>query len=278
MNYGSPFYIGSIALLLILTGLLWFLFRKCSEKTQKKLIFAFMAINTLQHFLKPIIYPQYWGMGFSSLSTAYNMCAVLIILSPFVYVSKNRFLKNFVLFIGSVAGIGAIAIPVWYIGMPVQQLGWDYLRFYICHALLFISSILPLLLKHHTASYKEFWQIGLGFLMALSVILINDVIFMSIGLFPGADAANLYQSLLQTNPCMMMGPKESFSWLVDIIKYMSPSVFLGNNAAGQYAPILWYAIPLYIGISIISFVVFILVDWKHFKEDIMKLKRKKGES
>ena len=76
----------------------------------------------------------------------------------------------------------------------------------------------------------------------------------------------------------MMGPKESFSWLVDIIKYLSPSVFMGNNASGQYAPILWYAIPLYIGISIISFVVFILVDRKHFKEDIMKLKHKKGES
>ena len=271
MHIGSLFHIGSVVFILILSIAVLFILKKFNERTQRTILLIFMILNTLQHFLKPLIYPQYWGSGFSSLSTAYNMCAVLIILSPFVFVSNNRFLKNFVLFIGSVAGLGAIAIPVWYLGKPVSELGWDYIRFYICHGLLFISSFLPLVLRLHSAKYYEFWQIGLGFLMALCIILINDVIFMSVGLFPGADPENLYQSLVHTNPCLMMGPKESMSWLTDIIKYFSPSLFMGNNASGNYAPILWYAIPLYLGISIISFVVFSLVDWKNFSKDIKKL-------
>ena len=271
MQIGSLFHIGSIVFLLVLTAIIWLFLKKTGNKVQRTVIFLLMVINTMQHFLKPYIYPQYWGTGFSSLSTAYNMCAVLIILAPFAFVSNIRFIKNFVLFIGSVAGLGAIAVPVWYLGKPISELGWDYARFYICHGLLFVSSFLPLLLGLHKAKYHEFWQIGLGFLMALFIILINDVIFMSLGLFPGADVNNLYQSLVNTNPCMMMRPQESMIWIVDIIKYLSPSIFMGNNPSGNYAPILWYAIPLYLGISLISFIVFILVDFKTLTNDIKKI-------
>ena len=253
MYYGSPFYIGSLVFLLMLAGLTWALLRRFSRKVQNGIVLILMFINTAQHFLKPLIYPQYWGTGFSSIISAYNMCAVLIIFSPFVLLWGGKFAKNFVFFVGSVAGIAAIAVPYWYIGLDVSALGWDYARFYICHALLFITSLMPLVLKLHRPKWHEFWQVGLGFFLALGIILLNDCIFIRLGLYPGTNAADVYGSLLRLNPCGVMAPPAGLPWLEGIVRAFTPDIFWG-------VPFLWYAIPLYLGISLIALVLFLLAD------------------
>lgn len=253
MYFGSPFYIASLVVQLMLAGLTWAILHRCRKKTQRTIVLLLMLINTAQHFLKPLIYPQYRGTGFSSIVSAYNMCAVLIILSPFVLAWGSRFFKNFVFFVGSVAGIAAIAVPFWYIGMDVSQLGWDYARFYICHALLFITSLMPLVLGLYKPRWQEFWQVGLGFFLALGVIVVNDCIFIRLGLYPGTDAADLYGSLLKMNPCGIMAPPEGLPWLADIVRIFTPDFLWG-------IPFLWYAIPLYVGISLIALVLFLLSD------------------
>ncbi len=273
MNIFSPFYILSVLLLMSVTAGLWLCLRKMGTSVQKAVLLILMLVNTFQHLLKFLIYPQYWGMGFTSLSTAYNMCAVLILLSPLSFVLSSRFLKNFVLIVGTVAGIGAIVYPVWYLGIPVQDLGWDYARFYICHGLLFVTSVLPLPLHLHKPSYKEFWQLGIGFLLALCLILVNDVIFIALGLFPGADPDNLYQSLINANPCMMMGPQKGFEWVENVVKYFSLPYFMGENSSGNYAPILWYAGAVYLGITVISFGLFAVMDRKNLLQDIKNPKK-----
>ena len=94
---------------------------------------------------------------------------------------------------GSVAGIAAIALPVWYIGMDVSELGWDYARFYICHALLFITSVLPLLLG----------LVGL-FCSATNAPLASMV--LSLELF---GSANLYAFALVCVVCFVLSGKSS---------------------------------------------------------------------
>lgn len=275
MDYGSPFYIVSLLFLLGITALIWAVLRKRDARVQRLVILALMLVNTFQHFFKSVIYPQYMGTGFTSISTAYNMCAFLIILSPVVFLWGGRFFKDLIFFVGSVAGIAAIAVPYWYIGMEVSELGWDYGRFYFCHAVLFVTSIMPLLLGSYRPCYKAFWRVGFGFIFALGVILVNDVICIALGLYPGADVDDLYGSLLRIDPCLLMGPSEELSWVTDVVRVFSPSVFLGNNATGRYAPILWYAVPLYLGITLIAFVLFIIADRKNFIADVRRLCAKK---
>lgn len=255
MYFGSPFYIGMLAILFVATVGTYYL-----QRIFKNTICLLMICNVFQHFLKFWIYPQYRGMGFTLYSTAYNMCSVLIILSPVALLSQSRFLKNFVFFVGSAAGLGAIMFPFWFFGIPANNLGWDYFRFYICHALLFITSVLPLTLKYHTPHRSECWHIGTGFIFALCLILLNNSVFMSMGLFPGQVNRDLYDQLQSVNPCMMMGPKEGFMWLTDMMKAFSPAIFLGNNPSGRYAPILWYAIPVFVGMNVISFLLFLLLE------------------
>lgn len=263
MYYGSPFYIGSLMALLCLGGAAWLLMRKRREKTCRAVILAIMLVNLFQHLFKSVIYPQYRGDGFTAISTAYNMCAALIILSPLAFLSGSRLLKNFVYVTGTLAGAAAIAVPYWYIGWDVSRLGWEYTRFYLCHALLFLSSMLPLLLGLHKPSCKEFWHVPTGFLLALCLILINDVVCIAIGIYHGADVDTFFQSMQRINPCGLMGPPKELPWLAKLVKVFSPDVFMAENPTGQYVPILWYAIPLFVGMSLISAVLFWLLDRKN---------------
>lgn len=274
MHYGSGFHILSILFILMCVFGVWAILRRCSLKIQRLVILGFMLLNILQHFLKPHLYPHYAGMGFSHLQTAYNVCAFLIIISPAVFMWGNRLLRNFLYLIGTVAGMGTIVFPVWYIGMDVSALGWDYARFYTCHGLLFMSSLLPLLLNHHKPSYKEFWHVGLGFLLTLVFVLANNVIFISAGLYAGADIHNIYGSLWIDNPCMLMGPPDSLSWLTDVVRIFTPSVFLRNNTTGTFAPILWYALPVYLAISIVTAFIFAAIDRKNLSKDLCRLIKK----
>jgi len=259
MRIGSLFHIVSVLILLGSTAGLYFLFKDKSVKAQRIFLLSLMILNLTQHLFKPLIYPHYRGQGFSVLSTAYNMCALLIVFMPLVFLMNSRFLKNFFYIIGAVAGGIPVVVPVWFFGTPVSELGWEYARFYLCHALLHITAVLPLLLGHHCPAFREFWQIGLGFLMALSLILLNNVIFILLGLSPGIDPNQLYEGLCKHNACLMMGPPGSMPWVGRIARYFSLPIFTGENPAGRYAPILWYAVPVYLGITAGSAIVFLLI-------------------
>ena len=172
IRYGSVGHILSILLALALCAALFFLLRKKSEGTQRAVILFIMALNVLQHVFKTFIYPQYDGLGFTSLSTAYNMCATLILLSPIAMLLKLKPLKDFVFYIGTVAGLAVLFIPYWSIGREITDP--EFFRSYVCHAMLFVSSVLPLLLGLHRPSYKCAFTLGLGFLSVILIIIMND--------------------------------------------------------------------------------------------------------
>ena len=274
MRYGSGIYILSVAAALLCVFGAWALLRRCSRRVQRITVLGIMLLNLLQHFMKPVLYPQYAGTGFSYVQTAYNVCALLIISSPAVCLWGNRFLRNCLYVIGTVAGIGTIVFPVWFMGMEVSELGWEYARFYICHLLLLLGSALPLLLRHHRPEFREFWHVGVGFFLALVLVLANNVIMISAGCYTGADSRDIYGALRAHNPCMMMGPPPTMPWIADAARALSPDVFLGDNPAGAYVPILWYAIPVYLGINLLSFVIFAAMDHKNFRADLRRLIKK----
>ena len=269
INYFSLAHIMYIALALGFVLLLWFLLRKKDVKIQRATVLVLMLLNVIQHLFKMNIYPQYGG-GFSALCTAYNMCATLILISPIAYFSKSAILRDFVFYVGSAAGIVAILVPYWHIGMSAFT--WDVYRFFICHALLFASSLLPLLFRHHKPSWRCFWRIGLCFFAAICLIIVNDIVFIALGIYQPFTFEKLYEGLVSANPCWSFGPPEAFSFLKDMAKIFSPDVFVGANPSGHIVPILWYFIPVYLGITLLAFPVCTLVDKKNFLSDMQKLK------
>lgn len=262
IEYGSFMYFAYILLAVGACVGLFFLLRGRSEAIRRRAVLIISFINLAQHLLKGIIYPHYWGDFSPHLSSAYNVCAFLIISSPFIWLFGGELLKNFIVYLGTIAGMIAMLVPYWFIGQSAFQS--EAYRFYLCHSLLFISSILPPLLGLVKLRWRHFWKIGLLFLAMLGIIIVNDIIFLALGLYPTTNPSDIYASLCEINPCWSIVPPQGFEWLIKIIGIFSPSFLMGGNSSGFYVPILWYAIPMYIGITLVSFIVCISVDFKAF--------------
>ncbi len=273
IKYGSPAHILSVLFAIALCAALFFLLRGKSRKTQKALIYTIMAVNIFQHLFKTLIYPQYAGMPFTSLSTAYNMCATLILISPLAMLINFRPLKDFVFYIGTAAGLIVLLVPYWSIGKSVTDP--EFLRSFFCHALLFISSILPLLLGLHRPRYKCAFMLGAVFLAVILVIIINDAVCILLGIYPGVEGMSVSDALYKISPVWSFGPPEEFSWVIDVVGIFSPDSFVGNGGKTPLVPLLWYAIPLYLGITLLSLPVCIAADYAGFKEDARKFFTKK---
>ena len=269
INYFSLAHITYIAIALASVFLLYKFLRKRSYAFQRNFILTLIILNVFQHLFKLEIYPMYDG-GFSALCTAYNMCAVLILSSPIAHFVKWPPLRDFLYYVGSVAGFIAILIPYWNIGEDAFT--WSFFRFFICHLLLFVTSLLPLLLSHHKPSWKCFWRIGIGFFIALLLILINDVLCLYLDIYAGLSKNDVWGSLAIANPCWTFGPPESFSFVLDIVNVFSPDYFVFGGKGGAPIPILWYLIPLYIGITLVSFPICALFDKENFKADMKRYK------
>lgn len=272
LNY---FSVSHIIYLLIAAGLvlaLYFAFRNKSLKAQRIAVLALVLLNVFQHLFKLEIYPIYDG-GFNSLCTAYNMCALLILLSPLAHFVKFAPLSDFVYFIGTSAGVVALLIPYWNIGAPAFS--GEVVRFFICHALLLASSILPLLFGHHKVSYKRFALLGLLFFLAIGIIILNDVICLKLGVYDGLSGENLYSDLKAANPIWSFGPPESFKFVIKIVDVFTPDFLLGDKTGGNLVPVMWYFIPLYLLISLLAFAVFAFCDRKNFLRDFDAVKEKR---
>ena len=270
--YGSAAYFIYIAAALIFCATLYIILRGKSQKIQKYVILGIMLANVAQHLLKSFIYPGYAGLGFSAFNTAYNMCAALILVSPIALMLNFRLLRDFVFYAGSFAGLVAIVIPYWHIG--ADALDSEAVRSFICHALLFATSVLPLLLGLHKPSYKCFYKMGPVFLIFLCAITLNDLLCIVIGIYPGLSNMPVIDALYAANPVWAFGPPDNFLFVLDIARVFSPNAWVSFGDGGRCLPVLWYAIPLCLFITVAAFFVCSLVDRKSFISDVKKYTQK----
>ncbi len=263
IEYGSLFYCLYPSIFLLLLFALWMLLRKRSRRAKNAAVLAVAFLNLAQHLLKSVLYPHLWGSGFALSSTAYNVCAYLILLSPFVWFCRKQALRDFVCVCGCCAGFLTMLFPIWFLGQPAFS--WEIGRFYLCHGLLLVSSALPLLLQTHQISWKSWKYFTPLFLLMLIVVLLDNILCVYLGLTPGATPETLHQALLQQNSLWMMGPRSTDSPLIRLLLRLTPDVLARE---GHYVPVLWYAWSLFLPMSFLSLAGFSLMDLKRFRSDL----------
>ena len=247
----------------------YFPLRKRSLFAKKVALFSLMGFNLFQHFFKFLVWPHLWGTGFSLINTAYNVCAFMIIISPFVFLSKSSLLKQFVAYIGTIGAALALIVPYWFIGSTI--LTWEYLRSWTCHTILVATSLLPALWGMVKFNYRDGWKFGLVFLLMLALILANDVVFLLA--FGGASTETLYSTLLAQNPLWIMAPSDAFESVGKVLAIFTPSIFL-QTETHPYTPILWYALPMYLFITLVAYILGGVFDRKNLISDFRALKNK----
>lgn len=266
IKYTSFLYFALPLFFVALEVAIYFLCKNKSPRFKKIVYLSLMFVNLFQHLFKPLLYPMYAGRGFVIETTAYNMCALLIIVMPFVWLSKgNQALKDFLTYLSVPSGlITMLASPTWFGGAP--QSGWELFRFYFCHGLIFLSAVTPLVTGMHKISWKSWYKLAPIFFVFLVVLFVNNVTFCTI--LGNRDA------IWQSNPVGMLKPHPAIPFMEDLIRPFTPKIFMNDQLMaqyGHYVPILWYAIPMYILITVVGFALGALLDKNNFRNDMSAL-------
>lgn len=262
-EYGSFFYFLYLFLVFIFTAVIGLIFRKRSERAKKAIVLTLALLNVLQHFFKQYLYPHLWGNGFDYTNTVYNVCSFFIVATPFILLSKSGTWKDFITYAGSSAGLITMLVPHWYVGgSPFRS---EILQFYVYHGLLFCTSLLPVILGLHKISWRNFWKIGIVFYLCNILVLFNNIIVICIQ----GQADNLYAVLTEQNPLWMFAPppEEGFAFFAELVAALSPKIFF-DPANGVCVPILWSAVPLYLVITLLSFIIACFADGGNLDSDL----------
>ena len=225
------------------------------QEVQSKFLLVLAFANLALHFLKLLI-PEYSEAMPTSIRkvTFENICATTTIMMPFIMLSKNKVLKDYLFFMGVLGGLAALLFPTEAFGRELGEL--DVIRFYICHILLFIVPFYMVFFKHHTLDLKRVPYFPLMFILVECLILANEVILMEAGFvdFRGGDFLNYNYR----NSNFIFGPSPEFQELSDkIVDPLVPNIFktVGDGPyAGyeKYIPVAWLVVPCVIYFNIIG--------------------------
>ena len=262
---------------------LYFLLRNRSETTQKAVLWSLLAFGLLLHFLKVYI-PPYSVDEARMLRDSWfvNICGANIALFPFMFLSKNKHVKDYMFYIGVLSGLIALFYPQEPLA-KTNQLGemWDIIRFYYHHWMVMAVPLLMAILKLHRPSYKRVLAAPTGLLLLMLFIILNQIFQSELGFIPLRDNANFFDINFK-NSSYIWGPGENDA-IGSFLALFTPSFFKTvpvGEFAGQikYWPWFWMIVPAYVLVTPMAFGLSMIFDHKALKEDLKNLFKKKVRS
>ena len=245
-----------------------------STKTQKIVLFSFLAFGLLCHFLKAFIPPYSVDEARKFRDSWFiNICGANIALFPFLFFSKNKYVKDYMFYIGLISGL----IVLFYPQEPLakqDQLGefWDILRFYYHHWMIMAVPLLMVLLKHHNLSWKRILCAPTGLLILMLFIILNQVLMSELGFIPLRDD-NMFEVNFK-NTSYIWGPdlpdgigKFLSLFCPDFFKIIPVGPYAGQE---KYWPWFWLIFPAYILVTPMAFAICMIFDHKNFKNDVIR--------
>ena len=247
---------------------LYYLLRTKSEKTQKIVLWSILAFALLLHFLKLFIPPYSTTVSVKySESWFVNICGANIFLFPIIFLTKNKYLKDYMFYMGVISGILTILIPI----EAVQKVSQaeellDIIRFYIHHTIIWIVPLNMVLFRLHTIDWRRVWCVPACLLGVMLFIMVNQVLQSELGFIPLRN--NDLLGIGYKNSSLIWGPGEE--GLAKIFTWACPDVFKTipvGEMAGQpkYWPWFWLICPLFIILTPICFAISLIFDFVGFK-------------
>ena len=290
VRMGNFWYVFFIVLCLGLTALTLFICRKAGKKFSKVLIQVLLWSNFALHFLKQFIpyYFQRWPVILVD-SLFPNLCAILIVTAPFIYLWGNAYFKDYFFYIGTVSGLGVLFYPSGPMDIAQYPGGFfsnpDYLicvaRFYLCHFLLLVTALIMVLEGFHKINYRRLWAIPFIYALYLGGVSLNSIMLGPVFHHPwypqdwvGPDGVfnPRGEHSVIANQSMNFGPQPFLDNILSPIYPYLPQGLMTYKVGDQYyfVPVLWQLPFIALATLLAGPLMALPFDYQHMRDDRYK--------
>lgn len=252
------------------------LLRNKSDEFKKRFISSLLFFSLIVHFCKLLFPPYASDPNAIRKITPENICALSTLVFPFIFLSQNKVLKDYMFYIGVLSGTLAVLYPLEAFGK--EAFIFDTIRFYVCHTIITVAPFLMVATGLHNLDYHRIYKVPICFLLVYVIILVNEIILIEIGQVP-LRSSDLFATgdEFYRNFSMVFGVSESFESMEKILTFFTPD-FMKHIPFGEYAgekkywPILWAIGPAFVYIGGLSLILSICWEKDHMKSDFQNLK------
>jgi hypothetical protein len=266
VRVGNAFYVSYLILGVLMTLLLMRILSRLGDRKRRQVLFSILLFGLFLHVFK-VFFPPYSTLDhpFRKLSLE-NICAVSTVFFPFIFLMRNKTLKDYMVMAGIVSGILAFVYPSNAVSQTFDGIffgdknafSFEVIRFYVAHWIIFTVPYAMLRFKIHTLSAKRVLRPPMILISVLFLIYINELVLTQLGWVPKEDLYNPEGR----NPSLIFGipgSSEKAGW---ILLVFVPAFLLVHPVTGEAFswPVLWMVIPLFIYATVLSFLFVYITD------------------
>lgn len=171
----------------------YFIFKNKSTKTKKIAIFTMLSLAFVLHFLK-LLTPVYRNnLPDSIISiTPETLCAISTLIFPFIFISKNTALKDYMVIFGIISGAATLLLPG---DLSNTTNVIEFTRFFFAHLTIFMCPLFMYVFKIHRPSKKWLKNTLLILFIMINIMILDTLLFTYI--IHGKEGLNAYMNSLQ---------------------------------------------------------------------------------
>lgn len=245
-------YFVHLLLCALVVVIFYLILKRVSDKNKERILFGVLLAAFVIHFLKMFIWPyttidfpdRFRKVSFENISATHTL------IFPWLFLSKNKTAKDYLVMAGITTGLLPILLPLdairpFFDGNP--SFGYkpaysiEVFRFYFAHLVFFMVPFLMMVFGLHKIEAKRFYRIPMMFFLVLTLLFVNEYVLVKTGLVPEYYNNLKWTHIDSRNPSFIFGVSSDVSKYAGFVMIFVPKFMRGTD---NFWPVIWLVGPL----------------------------------